>query len=186
MSISLAPASCSWDCSPRRSLMLSHGLCIGIGMGLIFCPALSLFPTYFSRKRSIAIGFVASGTTVGGTIVAAIFQTAVPQIGFGWTVRILAFITLAFQALGFVLARPRIPARKAGPLFELEASRELPYTLFTIAVSLQFWSIYPAYTHISDCAIKVIGLSQADSFNLLIALNGGGGLGRLLPPFTSD
>jgi len=110
----------------------------------------------------------------------------VPRIGFGWTVRILAFITLAFQDLGFVLGRPRIPARKAGPLFELEAFRELPYTLFTIAGFLQFWGIYPAYTYISDYAIKIIGLSQADSFNRLIALNGGGGLGRLLPPFISD
>lgn len=44
---------------------LSQGICIGIGSGLLFTPAISIAGTYFTTKRAYAMGIVASGSSVG-------------------------------------------------------------------------------------------------------------------------
>ena len=173
-------------CTEYWQLMLAQGICIGIGSGLLFCPTLAIIPTYFSRRRAIAVGIAASGTTTGGMIIPGIFEGLLPRVGFGWTVRVLGFLMLAFQLISFALARTRIPPRKTGPLVEWAAFKEPPYVLFTIAVFLSFWSIYPAYYYIGEYAISVLGISQSASFNLLIVMNGIGSVGRLLPPYLSD
>jgi MFS family permease len=173
-------------CTEYWQFMLAQGICVGIGCGLLFCPTLALIPTYFSKKRAIAVGIAASGTTTGGMIIPGIFEGLLPRVGFGWTVRVLAFVTLAFQLLSFALARTRIPPRKTGNLLELSAFKEAPYALFTIGVFLCFLSVYPAYYYVGEFATTVIGVSQGNSFNLLIVMNGIGAIGRLLPPWISD
>lgn len=68
-------------------LFLAQGVCTGIGNGLLFCPCLAVLSTYFSKKRSLAIGIAASGTATGGLIYPAIVQQLLHKVGFPWTVR---------------------------------------------------------------------------------------------------
>lgn len=173
-------------CTEYWQFVLAQVLCVGIGSGLLFCPTLALIPTYFSKKRALAVGIAASGTTTGGMIIPGIFSGLLPRIGFPWTVRVLAFITLAFQVVSFALARTRIPPRRTGALVEWAAFKEVPYVLFTISVFLSFWSIYPAYYYVGEYATSVIKIPQTASFHLLIVMNGIGAVGRLLPPWLSD
>lgn len=49
-------------------ILLSQGLCTGIGNGLVFCPSFAILSGYFSRNRSLAIGIAASGSATGGVI----------------------------------------------------------------------------------------------------------------------
>jgi MFS family permease len=173
-------------CKEYWHFVLAQGLCVGVGSGLLFCPTLALIPTYFSKRRALAVGIAASGTTTGGMIIPGLFSALLPRIGFAWTVRVLGFITLAFQVVSFALARTRIPPRKTGALVDWAAFREMPYVLFTISVFLSFWSIYPAYYYVGEYATSVIRVSQSTSFHLLIVMNGVGSVGRLLPPYLSD
>jgi hypothetical protein len=46
--------------------MLAQGIGIGIGTGLIFLPALSVISQYFLKRRSLALGIVTTGSSVGG------------------------------------------------------------------------------------------------------------------------
>ena len=117
-------------------LFLAQGVCTGLGNGLLFCPALSLLSTYFTKKRSLAIGIAASGSATGGLIFPAIVEVLLPKIGFPWTVRVLGFVMLGLQAVALTLAKTRLPPRKTGPLVEWGAFKELPYTLFAIGWSL--------------------------------------------------
>lgn len=50
--------------------MLAQGVGIGIGTGLIFLPALSVISQYFLKRRSLALGIVTTGSSVGGTYLA--------------------------------------------------------------------------------------------------------------------
>ena len=159
---------------------------MGLGFGLLFCSAVSQLATFFEKKRAIAVGIAATGTSTGGMVIAGLFEGLLPRIGFGWTIRVMGFLSLAFQVIGFALARTRLPPRKTGPLIEWSAFKELPYVLFTAGMFFSFWSIYQAYYFISEYASTVAGMTQSDSFNLVIVITGSGVVGRILPSWASD
>ncbi|KAL9620832.1 MAG: hypothetical protein Q9204_008171, partial [Flavoplaca sp. TL-2023a] len=119
--------------------------------------------------RALAIGFAASGAATGGLVFPVIVQQLLPKIGFGWTVRVLGFVMLALQALIFLFMKPRIPPRKTGPLVELSAFRELPYTLFSIGMFLSFWGLYFAFYYIGSFGRDILGIGQQGSINNLLS-----------------
>ncbi|MCJ1457028.1 hypothetical protein MMC28_007394 [Mycoblastus sanguinarius] len=167
-------------------LFLAQGVCTGLGNGLIFCPALSLLSTYFSKKRSLAIAIAASGSATGGIVFPVIVQQLLPRIGFPWTVRVLGFVILALQLVTITFTKPRLPPRKSGPLVEWGAFTELPYTLFSIGMFLSFWGLYFAFYYIGSFGVNIIGITQTDSINDLLILNGVGLFGRLIPAHLAD
>ena len=167
-------------------ILLAQGICTGLGNGLVFCPSLSLLSTYFSKKRSLAIGIGASGTAPGGLIFPVIVQQLLPKIGFAWSVRVIGFVMLALQAVTLAFHKPRLPPRKTGAIVEWKAFTELPYTLFTIGMFLVFWGIYFAFYYIGSFGRDILGVTQADSINNLLILNGVGLFGRLIPAHLAD
>ena len=67
--------------------LLAQGICVGIANGCLFCPGVALVSSYFSGKKSLALGISASGSAVGGLIFPVMVQKLLPQIGFPWTDR---------------------------------------------------------------------------------------------------
>jgi len=45
--------------------MLAQGVCVGLGMACFFVPSVSVVPPYFAKKRALAMGIVASGSSIG-------------------------------------------------------------------------------------------------------------------------
>ena len=115
-------------------LFLAQGICTGIGNGLLFCPSLTVLSTYFSRRRSLAIGIAASGSATGGLVFPVIAQQLLYKIGFPWTVRVVGLVMLVTQIIAVFFTKQRLPPRKSGPLVEWPAFKELPYTLFAIGI----------------------------------------------------
>ena len=46
-------------------IFLTQGVCVGLGAGLIFIPALALISSQFTTKRPLALGLASSGSAVG-------------------------------------------------------------------------------------------------------------------------
>ena len=65
-------------CKEYWQFVLAQGVCVGIGSGLLFCPTIALLPTYFQRRRALAVGIAASGATTGGMIIPGIFSALLP------------------------------------------------------------------------------------------------------------
>lgn len=167
-------------------LFLAQGICTGLGEGLLFCPVLALVSTYFSKKRSLAIGIGASGSATGGLVFPVIVQQLLPKIGFPWTVRVIGFVMLAVQAVALAFTKPRLPPRKTGALVEWSAFKELPYALFSIGMFLNFWGLYFAFYYIGSYGRNILGITEAASINDLLILNGVGLFGRLIPGYLAD
>lgn len=55
-------------CRQYWQLFLSQGVLQGLGNGLLFTPLVSLVATYFSKNRTVALGFAACGAPTGGVI----------------------------------------------------------------------------------------------------------------------
>lgn len=112
------------SCNKYWHVFLAQGLCGGLGMGLIWCPTISLISTYFVKRRALALAFVLSGSSAGGVVFPVIFQQLMPLLGFAWTVRIIGFVVLALYAIVLCLARTRINPRASGPFLDLQSFKE--------------------------------------------------------------
>ncbi|KAF1964319.1 MFS general substrate transporter [Bimuria novae-zelandiae CBS 107.79] len=167
-------------------LFLAQGVCKGLGDGLVFCPTVALVATYFTTKRSLAIGVMATGGATGGIIFPVIAQQLLHRVGFGWTVRTMGFVIL-FNAIVFLsIARPRLPPRKAGPIVEWSAFRDPAFSLFCCGMFLVLWAVFFAYFYISSFARDIIGVDPSTSLNLLLVLNAIGVPARVLCNLVAD
>lgn len=173
-------------CTTYWQIFLAQGICLGIGSGLIFCPTIALLPTYFSKRRAVALAIGASGSATGGLVFPAAVQQLLPKIGFAWTMRVLGLITVVTLAPGFIYLRQRLPPRRSGPFFEWAAFKEKTYSLYATGMFLNFWALYIGFFYISSFSRSVIGMEQADAINLLLIMNGVGLVGRLVPNMISD
>ncbi|KAI2469146.1 MFS general substrate transporter [Annulohypoxylon bovei var. microspora] len=169
-------------------LLLSQGLCMGVGSGCIFCPTISTVSTYFSKKRSLAIGITACGSVTGGLIFPAMARQLLPSVGFGWAVRAIGFVQLATLTFAVVFMKSRLPPRRTGSLVEWAAFRELEYTFYSAGMFFNFWGVYFVFYYLASFARSAVApaLGYTDSLNLLLVLNGIGVLGRLLPNYLAD
>ncbi len=109
---------------------LSQGVCMGLGNGFLFCPALAVLSTYFKKRRSFAIGLAACGGATGGLVFPSVVRQLLPQVGFAWTMRTLGFIQLASMLVVNFGMHPRVPPRRSGRIVEWSAFREMDYVFY--------------------------------------------------------
>lgn len=62
-------------------VFLSQGICIGLGMGILYMPGLSVPSSYFKEKKSFAVAIIASGAGSGGLVYPVMVQHLLPRIG---------------------------------------------------------------------------------------------------------
>lgn len=62
-------------------LFLSQGVCVGVGMGIMYTPQLSVVSSYFKKKKPIAVGFCGTGAGIGGLVFPAMAQQLLPKVG---------------------------------------------------------------------------------------------------------
>ncbi|KAI1781346.1 MFS general substrate transporter [Hypoxylon cercidicola] len=166
-------------------LFLAQGICIGLGMGILYIPGLSVPSSYFKARKPLAVAIIASGAGSGGLVYPAMVQQLLPRVGFGWTIRSMAFVTLFVSILINLLLRVRIPARRSGPLADLHAFKELPYIFFCVGFFLIYWAVYFAFYYIDLYGYKYASFTPLDSIDLLLVTNALGIPGRILPGFIA-
>ncbi|KAJ2902298.1 3-oxoacyl-[acyl-carrier-protein] reductase [Zalerion maritima] len=183
----LGTFSTSWA-TQYWQFLLAQGICLGLGQGCLFCPTLALVSTYFSSKRSLALGLIACGSATGGLVFPAMVRQLLPQVGLPWTMRAMGFIQLLCLVVSLVSMRPRIRPRRNGRWVEWGAFKEVHYTFYAVGTFFCFWGVYFAFYYLSSFATDVLDppFSYADSLNLLLILNGVGIIGRTLPNHVAD
>lgn len=167
-------------------IFLSQGVCVGLANGCIFTPGVALVSTYFSTKKSLAIGIAASGSAVGGLIFPVMVQKLLPEVGFGWTMRALGLVDGILLLTINVFARQRVPPRRSGAFLDLAAFKDPTYLLYGIGMFFTFWGVYFAFFYLSAFARTDIGFQQEESINVLLVLNGVGIIGRVVPNHLAD
>ena len=100
--------------------------------------------TWFFKKRALAFGIVASGSSTGGVIFPIFVQHLIPRIGFPWTMRAAAFMILGLCIIGVLTVRSRIPPVKR-PVVLMEfllPLTEMPFVLLTLGSFLFFLGMF--------------------------------------------
>lgn len=79
-------------------LLLSQGVCFGLGLGFCFTATIGVVPQWFTKRRSFANSVATSGSGFGGLIYSLGTNAMISNIGLAWALRILAII--AFVVIG--------------------------------------------------------------------------------------
>ncbi|KAJ3542999.1 hypothetical protein NM208_g2232 [Fusarium decemcellulare] len=182
MLLSLCAENTYWQ------VMLTQGVCISIGSGIIFVPSVAVLTQYFDTRLSFAVGIAASGSSVGGVVYPIMFRNLVYRLGFGWTTRITGFVALVGLLFANVALRLRQRPNndKRRVLIDWEAFHDAPFTITCLSVFVAFTGLYTPFYYIQSFALNR-GLAGGDlALNLLAILNAGSVFGRILPNFLAD
>ena len=166
--------------------MLAQAFCIGIGNGCLFIPSVAILPQYFSTRKALANGIAASGSSFGGVIYPIVFRRLEQQIGFGWATRVIGFISFVTVWFSVLVMKPRVIPKNTRHLTDLAAFKELPYTLFCIAMFFGFIGFYGPVYYIQPYAIQKHITTENLGFYLLPMLNAASIPGRIVPNMIAD
>lgn len=89
--------------------ILAQGVCSPFGCSMIFYPCMSATSTWFFKRRALALGLVASGSSIGGVVLPIMVQRLIPEIGFAWTMRTCAFMILGLVLITVFTVKSRFP-----------------------------------------------------------------------------
>ncbi|KAF4880016.1 MFS transporter asaE [Colletotrichum siamense] len=173
-------------CTKYWQIFLAQGICVGIGSGCLFCPAVAIVSTYFNKRRSLAIGITACGSGVGGIVYPMLVRQLLPRVGFGWTMRTIGIVQGGGLAIAVAIIRPRVRPRKTGQLVEWSAFCELEYTSYACGSVLCLMGAYVTFFFVAAYARDIQGMSYTNSLNLVMMMNGIGMVGRLLLTHLAD
>ncbi|OLL21947.1 Riboflavin transporter MCH5 [Neolecta irregularis DAH-3] len=172
-------------CKEYYQFFLVQGAMLGISQGLLFTPAVAVVATWFRRKRALALGIVAVGSSVGGLCFPIMLTKLIPKIGFGWSVRTIGFMVLAFDIIALATMKSRLPPRLPGPIFDFSAFKSAAYNFFVAGMFFGFLAVYTPFYYIEQCAIRD-GISPDIAFYLLSVINAASTFGRVIPSYLAD
>ena len=91
--------------------ILSQAICSPIGASMVLYSSFNCVTTWFLKRRALAMGITASGSSLGGVLFPILVDRLIPNIGFAWTMRTCAFVMLALLSVTNFTVRSRLPPR---------------------------------------------------------------------------
>ncbi|KAJ4297310.1 hypothetical protein N0V88_004228 [Collariella sp. IMI 366227] len=176
-------------CQEYWQVMLAQGVGMGVGMGLTFLPSQAILGQYFARHRALALGLSSVGSPVAGTVFPVMFSRLVPQVGFGWATRAIAFVLLGVAVVPVVFMRTRVPPTAKGGLrsvVDTSALRDAPYLCFVAGGLFSFLTLYVTFFYVTLFATSHGVASESFAPYLVTLLNAGSIPGRIIPNALAD
>jgi len=176
------------DRSRFYQLYLSQGLGMGIGAGLIYVPSVAVQGHHWRTRRSLAMGIVVCGSSVGGIIFPIMLNKLLNgHTGFAWGVRASAFLVLALLVVSNVLMTAHPPARTADARkVDMKAIlTDVPYLLANFSTLILDWALFFPYFYLQLYAI-LHGVDANVAFYTIAIMNAAAIPGRILPNYFAD
>ncbi|KAL8705536.1 MAG: hypothetical protein Q9201_001353 [Fulgogasparrea decipioides] len=167
--------------------ILSQGVCSPIGASMIFYPAMSSTGTWFFKRRALALGIMAAGSSLGGVILPIMVDKIIDRSGFAWAMRSVAFLLLGLLIYANLTVRSRLPpSPKPWSLLEfVRPLQEMPVLLVVSASFLFFFGMFLPFTFVILSA-QHDGMSANLAFYLIPILNAVSIFGRTIPGYIAD
>lgn len=187
-------------CDAVWQLYLAQGLAYGVGAGTLYIAAVSVPGQYFDKKKATAFGILYTSSGLGGVVWPIVLAHLFNSVGYGWTVRIVMFISLLQIAFGLFFIKERVVARVDDdhPQGEREVSTHEKAAASTAIIyrDTRLWYIAVGYFILSIGMLspmfyigtfaKTIGMSDHLSFYLLAILNAASIPGRTITGILAD
>ncbi|KAK2464066.1 hypothetical protein APHAL10511_003896 [Amanita phalloides] len=167
------------ECKVYWQFLLCQGFAVGLACGGVFGPTTAVIAHWFKKRRGVAMAFIAMGSSFGGSLFPIAAKYLIPEVGFKWTMRIIAFILIFTLSISNLIMERRLPPKNLpGGLLNLAAFRSPAYTIYCMSAFVALLGLYTVQTYIAVAATDVPGLSGTLSFYLVSISNASGLLGR--------
>ncbi|CAN6611815.1 probable transporter Mch4p [Trichomonascus vanleenenianus] len=139
------------------ALILCHGLLFGVGGGIILLVASAVPPEWFKKRRAIASGITASGSSIGGILWPIITRRLFDKVGFAWATRIIGFMYLPLMVISLVTIKPRLNGyamrTSIWPDFRVVKSKR--FTLLSLGTAIGAIGYFPPIIFIATYAARM-------------------------------
>lgn len=88
--ISMTGCAASYFAAEMWHIIISVGVVMGVGCGLMYCPAIIAVTMYFEKRRSLATGIAVTGAGVGTVVFSTINEFVISS--YGWRAVFLVFV----------------------------------------------------------------------------------------------
>jgi MFS family permease len=173
-------------CNSYYQFMLAQAVLMGSSVAFLQFPAFAIVAQYFDKRRAAAMGLVASGSSIGGVVFPLVLSKLLngSNIGFGWSMRIVAFIMLPFMLFACTVIRPRVPPRKTR-VFIAAPWKDRRYVMLVAAMFCVMMGMWVPVFYIPTYAVHR-GMSSTLAAYLSAIINASSTFGRILPGILAD
>lgn len=136
--------------SEYYQFFLAQSICAAIASSACFNACMTSVVTWFFKRRAAAFGIMVSGSSMGGFIMPIMIEKLIPEVGFPWTMRIVAFIFLGLLAITCATVKSRLPPRPRPLVLSeyLDGFKEPAFLFMAIANFLFYWGMFIPYNYI--------------------------------------
>ena len=167
-------------------LYLSQGMLVGLGVGFIFIPSISILSQWFSTKRSLVNGISSAGSGIGGVTFSFATGTMIKHIGLSWSLRVTGVITFVVNLIAVLLLRDRNHIIQPPQLgFDTALLRQYKVQLLLGWAFISMLGYITLLYSLGDFAVS-IGLSQSQATDIVAFVNLGTAAGRPCIGLLSD
>lgn len=173
-------------CKEYWQFMLAQGVLTGFAMSMLQVPAFASVSQYFDKKRGAALGLVVSGSSIGGIVfpIALSKMMNASTLGFGWSVRIMAFVVTLPLAFACLSIKARLPPRKTN-FFIASAFKETKFLMVIAASFCCFVGMFTPIFFLPTHAVST-GMEPELASYLMAIVNGASTFGRIIPGVLAD
>lgn len=197
------------NCTKYWHFIIAFSILCGLANGILMSPLMGAPAHFFKRKRGTATALATVGGSVGGGLFPLMLRKffsmskeGVNDYGYMWGIRTLGFIDLALLCVAVTLGKERLPHVVDAPRanesrfrhilrvyllqsLDVKAFADMKYFFCVFGTVLGELSLTSAITYYSSYAMSQ-GISQSDSYMLIMTINLVGIPGRWVPGFLSD
>ncbi|KIM99327.1 hypothetical protein OIDMADRAFT_127322 [Oidiodendron maius Zn] len=168
-------------------VLLSQGVCSACGVACIFQPALSATSGWFNKKRGAAFGALSTGSSLGGVIFPIMVSRLIREVGYGWAMRISAFLILFLLIVANLAVKSRLPPRSRSQTKQ-EPMRPFKETSMMLLLGGAFFLTFGIFIPINFIIVEAIaqGMAPGLAQYLLAVLNATSLFGRALSGMLAD
>ncbi|KAJ4028475.1 hypothetical protein NW752_000733 [Fusarium irregulare] len=184
------------ECSEYWHFMLCLGVFGSIGAAMTMVVAIAVVGKLFVRKRGLAMGITLAGSSTGAVIFPLILRSTYPNIGWQWSMRIMAFISAGLLLPSMICFIPFNKLYKSSTTAGGQASPKSSTLNFTAFKSPAFCFVTGGIFMFEFVIFSIsgllpsistrVGFTPENGFTLLAIIGSTSTLGRIIPGIIGD
>uniref|UniRef100_A0A8H7NI07 Major facilitator superfamily (MFS) profile domain-containing protein n=1 Tax=Bionectria ochroleuca TaxID=29856 RepID=A0A8H7NI07_BIOOC len=176
---------CTSFCKTYYQFLLAFSILGGIASSILWTSSIATLGHWFQLNRGLATGLATTAGGFGGVTFPILFNQLTPGLGFAWSIRCFALLSVFCFLISSLLLKTRLPRnRQARLILDWGGFKDIRFVLTMSAIFILDWAVLvpPAY---------ITTYSSSHGFNsisphILAILNAASIFGRGIPGPVAD